>query len=270
MTPTPERDGGDAGVVVPREARLVVISPHLDDAALGCGDLLAAHPGAVVVTAFAGRPARYPGLTSWDARAGFTDGDDVVAARREEDRRALTVLGARPCWLDFPDSQYGEKPSRSALADALAGALDELRPDVVALPLGLFHDDHILTSDAALAVARRRPDRAAWLAYADAIYRRVPNLLVERLAALERTELGLASVTAPGHSARGARALKRRAVACYASQLRALAVSWDGGHADAFEPEQYWWIVPAPGRPATGSAAPAAGGAAAGPREERR
>ncbi len=39
----------DWGLVAPSELeRIVVISPHLDDAVLGCGRLLAAHPGATV------------------------------------------------------------------------------------------------------------------------------------------------------------------------------------------------------------------------------
>ena len=80
------------------------------------------------MTAFAGRPARYPDdATSWDARADFEAGDDVVAARRREDEAALAALAARPTWLDFPDPQYGAKPTRSELADALGAALGRPR-----------------------------------------------------------------------------------------------------------------------------------------------
>lgn len=38
------------------EDRLLVVSPHLDDAVLSCGCWLASRPGAAVVTVFAGRP----------------------------------------------------------------------------------------------------------------------------------------------------------------------------------------------------------------------
>ena len=31
--------------------RVVIVSPHLDDAVLGCANFMAAHPGATVVTA---------------------------------------------------------------------------------------------------------------------------------------------------------------------------------------------------------------------------
>ena len=84
--------------------RLVVVSPHFDDAVLGCGQLLSAHPGATVVTVLGGRPESYPEeVTHWDASGGFATGDDVVAARREEDRNALAVLDATSVWLEFSD-----------------------------------------------------------------------------------------------------------------------------------------------------------------------
>src|SRR5205085_7412091 len=87
--------------------RIVVVSPHFDDAVQGAGYVLAGHPGATVVTVMAGRPPAYPDVPSeWDARGGFVAGDDVVALRREEDEAALAVLGAEHRWLGFSDHQY--------------------------------------------------------------------------------------------------------------------------------------------------------------------
>ena len=77
--------------VLPQDCldRVVVCSPHFDDAALGAAHLLIAHPGSTVVTVFGGRPARYPDPpTEWDALGGFRAGHDVVGLRREEDRAA--------------------------------------------------------------------------------------------------------------------------------------------------------------------------------------
>jgi LmbE family N-acetylglucosaminyl deacetylase len=236
----PTRADPGTAVRLPAGSRLVVISPHLDDGVLSCGDLLAEHPGADMVTVFAGRPRAYPPLTSWDERGGFEEGADVVAARREEDRRALTVLGARPTWLPFPDPQYGSRPDRREVADALIAALDALAPDAVALPLGIFHDDHILTGDAAIDALGRRPS-PTWLVYADAIYRRVPDLVERRLRDLSGRGLTLRELDAPGI---GVGDRKRRAVACYRSQVGALERSWEGGVSDAFEPERYWHVVP--------------------------
>src|SRR3954468_24729127 len=98
---------------------VVIVSPHLDDAVFGCGELLAARPGSVVVTVFAGAPPTYETVTEWDALAGIHPGEDVLAARRAEDRAALGALGARPVWLDFRDSQYHDSPTVPEIAAAL-------------------------------------------------------------------------------------------------------------------------------------------------------
>ena len=59
--------------------RVLVVSPHFDDAALGAAHLLGSYPGSTVITVLAGRPAAYPDeVTPWDAASGFAVGDDVV------------------------------------------------------------------------------------------------------------------------------------------------------------------------------------------------
>ena len=75
--------------------RLLVISPHLDDAVLSCGALLLAHPGATVATLFAASPPAYTDpLNEHDTDCGFRPGDDTMAVRREEDVRAMRAVGA--------------------------------------------------------------------------------------------------------------------------------------------------------------------------------
>jgi LmbE family N-acetylglucosaminyl deacetylase len=121
--------------------RLVVVSPHFDDAVLGCGQLLSAHPGATVVTVFGGRPESYPEeVTQWDASGGFETGDDVVAARRGEDRNALAVVDATSTWLEFCDHQYVTTDARyhaDDVAAVLDAALVQLDPTAVFFPFGL-------------------------------------------------------------------------------------------------------------------------------------
>jgi LmbE family N-acetylglucosaminyl deacetylase len=217
--------------------RLVVVSPHLDDGVLGCSALLARHDAAVVVTIFAGRPPASTPLPPWDEAAGFRPGDDVIGARRAEDRAALEVLGARPVWLSFLDSQYGDSPAADAIVPVLESALIDAEPATVCIPLGLFHSDHVLTHAAALRLLRRcRPWR--WLAYEEPMYRRVPGALDDRLASL--TSAGIA-ITRFGTEV--APPDKPRALACYASQLRALGMPGRPGHADALAPERYWALA---------------------------
>lgn len=213
---------------------IAVLSPHLDDAVFSCGELLAARPGSAVVTVFAGAPPPGASLTEWDATSGFRPGDDVAALRRAEDGAACAVLDAEPCWLDFRDAQYGASPPVAELTDALLVAVAAAEATTLLLPIGLFHGDHHRTHAAALGVLAARPQLAP-LAYEDAIYRRIPGLLPERLAALRAAGYAPARVSGSGCSAR-----KRAAVACYASQLRALVTPGRPGIADVFAAEGFW------------------------------
>lgn len=221
----------------PAAGPVLVISPHLDDGVFGCAETLAAHPGSVVLTVFAGRPAAGGPSTPWDAASGFVAGDDVVALRRQEDLAALARLGAQPLWLDFRDAQYGSPPSVAALTEALAQAIHGTGIETALLPLGLGHPDHRLTHAAALAVLGRYPALRACL-YAEAIYRLSPGAVDQRLAALaagfETVRLATAVTTG----------LRREAVRCYASQLRALAADSPLAYADAFAPERCWRLTP--------------------------
>lgn len=222
---------------------IAVISPHLDDGVFGCGALLAAHPGSVVITAFAAGPPPSATLTRWDAECGFAPGDDVLAARRAEDREALALLDATPVWLDFADAQYAEPPRPATLGAALDRAVVAVRAHTVLVPLGLFHSDHRLTCEAVLPLVRARPGRR-WFVYEDAIYRRVPGLASGALVRLVArghsvTPAALALPAAPPALLER----KRRAVACYRSQLRGLAASGRPGIDDVFAPERFWRLL---------------------------
>lgn len=228
-----------------RPARVLLVSPHLDDGIFSCGRLLAANSEATVVTVMAGVPRSYPvPVTRWDAAAGFVEGEDVVGARREEDRRALEILDALPIWMDFVDHQYRQDATPYDPAD-LASALDELigrtRPDMMLAPLGLGHPDHRFTHQGARRAMARHPDLPLYL-YAEAMYRQRHGLVQEALRSVQ---------SAGGHVR--ARPLqvsadtecKRMAVAAYTSQISALKAGSSGPclYTELLAPERYWRLV---------------------------
>lgn len=215
-------------------ARRLFVSPHLDDAVFACGEWIASSLRPVVVTIFAGSAPCTARLTPWDGECGFNEGDDVVARRRDEDRAALDILGARPVWLDFRDDQYGEARSEWVIAEALRRVAESVRPSAIHCPLGLFHDDHRRASAATLALLEHLPS-LAWHVYEDAIYRRIPRALDERLQEFAQAGFTLAPVSPALARCAGAR--KRDAVACYRSQLRALGTR--KAHDDMFAPEAH-------------------------------
>ncbi|MBV7486116.1 PIG-L deacetylase family protein [Bordetella sp. BOR01] len=217
--------------------KVVVISPHFDDAVLSCGDWLAACPGSTVLTVYSGVPPSTASLPDWDRRCGFERADQAAMARHEENRAAMAVLGARGLGLGLLDEQYeGPVPETGRITGMLATALTTLQPAVVLVPLGLFHRDHLRVSDASLTVWRlfRAAMANTWLAYEEALYRRKPGLVQQRLATLQAERIQATPIQGPRYN--GER--KRRAVAAYASQLDALELT--PGQGDDAAPESYW------------------------------
>lgn len=227
--------------------RVVVCSPHFDDAALGAAHLLTAHPDSTVVTVFGGRPASYPDPpTEWDALGGFRAGDDVVALRRLEDRAAMEVLGAAPIWLDFVDHQYlapDERAEPHEIAVALDAVLEEAQPTAVFLPMGLANPDHVATHDAGVLLAARRDD-LAWFCYEDSGYKHIPGMLAWRIAKLFRSDLWPTPMVVPVMLDNDR---KRAAIECYRSQLPPLNRDHAlGARIGGSVPEQFWLLAPPP------------------------
>ncbi len=180
--------------------RLVVVSPHLDDAIFSCGTLLAAAAlvePPLIVTVCAGVPEEGL-LTSLDGQAGFESSADAVRVRREEDIAAAAALGAYVLHLDVLDGQYSddEREERSRSIERALRVVLELDGTIVA-PVGIRHADH-------QAVAFACEQHATWR-YAELPYRALWPDLVPPLPERYRT---LPSCEA-----------KAEAIRCYRSQL---------------------------------------------------
>jgi LmbE family N-acetylglucosaminyl deacetylase len=125
--------------------RLVVLSPHLDDAILSLGATIAqaAQRGTdvLVLTVFAGDPKSTTAAGSWDDKAGFDSFGEAARGRREEDRIACARVGATPAWLPFADAQYepelDEDRIWEEIVEAVEGATAVLMPG-----FPLVHPDH--------------------------------------------------------------------------------------------------------------------------------
>jgi LmbE family N-acetylglucosaminyl deacetylase len=158
--------------------RIVFLSPHLDDAALSCGGLICSQAlsgtSVLVVSIFAGSPALSslsPLAAELHGRWGNTT--NPVGARRQEDRKAMRLLGADCLHLGHLDAIYraeGESflyvideelfaSPRPSEAGLLAEIVSELRSLYVGEYATLFaplavgnHVDHQLVRHAALAL----------------------------------------------------------------------------------------------------------------------
>jgi LmbE family N-acetylglucosaminyl deacetylase len=195
----------------------LIVSPHLDDAILSAGQVMASRSEMTVTTVFSGVPQDCTMLTTYDANCGFASAVEAIAARRAEDRAALQILDADPVWLDFADHQYGEPADDADIADQLAAVAAFASPTLLIGPLGLAHPDHHTTRRAYQALVATTGIEA-W------IYEDLPS----RVLWPEEVPVALDWWREMGHKPElgfvGSGSLERKeaALSCYRSQLWAL------------------------------------------------
>lgn len=218
--------------------RHVYLAPHLDDAALSCGGMIAqqaeaGEPVLVVTLCTAAPPGGpYSPLAEEFHREWRLTPAAVMATRQAEERAALDTLGADGFWADLLDAIYrypAAYHSRAALfgqpaaddpllpaARELVASLRERLPEArFYAPLGVgSHVDHLITRRAAL----ERGGPALGL-YEDFPYAAREGALERQLAALGG---GLQARATP---IAAALARKVAAIHAYASQLPELASS---------------------------------------------
>ncbi len=160
--------------------RVVILSPHLDDAALSCGGLLSAladRASLLVVSIHCGNPPSTP-VAAGRPRKGFVHPE----IRRQEDRRAMHAIEVDYVHLGFPDGVYRRSPTSGELLyrtprerwvlprveDALhveelylvlQRLTDHMGRYLLVSPMGIGHHvDHMLTAQVALRLAsKKRP-----------------------------------------------------------------------------------------------------------------
>lgn len=134
---------------------MLVVSPHLDDAALSCALRLLDAAGAEVLTICAGIPPVGTPLSAWDRLTGATDAAERAAQRRAEDAAAWASFGL-PCrQLDHVDAEGINIDWGAVSADISRAALGH---DLVLLPAGIGgHGHHVAVRDAGIRAAAGRP-----------------------------------------------------------------------------------------------------------------
>lgn len=241
-----------------RFERVIVLSPHLDDAALSCGGFLTslvASSQGLVITLSSADPVR--------PRKGFASS----AQRRLEDQRAMESIGCNFIHLGFSDAVYRRNPSTGDLIYLKprgkweharyedAGHIEEvwfvlrrlcleLGRVLVLAPMGVgFHVDHAICAQVSLRLARGRVQLLFYEDFPYVVSPQVggghdrPEAALARLG-LEPAERFSVSVDVES---------KARLIEAYASQVPALFGDGAGlrrtlaAHTHAGEPAEFFW-----------------------------
>jgi hypothetical protein len=132
---------------VESHAAELLLSPHWDDAALGCWSLLASSRELKVVNVFAATPPSGV-VGGWEAVIGVRDSAERAHERLTEDARALALAGREPVNLALLDARYRRRTrSTVGLQDldrALAAEVESASRVYVPAGIG-SHADHLLT-----------------------------------------------------------------------------------------------------------------------------
>jgi LmbE family N-acetylglucosaminyl deacetylase len=188
-----------AALYEPGSGSVVVLAPHMDDETLGCGGTIARHAqaGAQVTVIFLtdgryGGPS-YAGLAGPDLARRQAE---VIGVRKQEAQRAGAVLGVQS--IVFLDAEDTRLRTDRQVPKLLRNILERERPDCVYLPSFLEqHPDHRAANSVLLGAVAGTALEFDCRAY-EVWTPLFPNCVVGIDATLE---------------------LKKRALACYQSQL---------------------------------------------------
>ena len=197
--------------------KVLLISPHFDDAVLSAGQFMAERPDAEVVTVYAGVPLTPDRIkTPYDEKCGFDNARDAVGSRSRENDAALALLEASAINLEFPDSQYKTELANYTYLNDVVNRLQEIVDkgdyEFIMGPLGLGHPDHLLVTE---AIIHLKTDLPIYL-WEDLPLRVVePETVIPRIALFGLTLDKLWQPATTGDKM----TKKIRALSCYKSQM---------------------------------------------------
>ena len=132
------------------ERRVLVLAPHADDEAIGCGGAMALHADAgaevhVIVMTDGSRGDRRLDDPELDPANRAALRSLIVGMRRAEMAESARVLGAVS--VNFLDQPDGSLAPSTACVDALRARLEQIRPELIYLPFAMdTHRDHWQTN----------------------------------------------------------------------------------------------------------------------------
>ena len=131
------------------QLRVLVLSPHPDDEAIGCGGTLCRHSAA-------GDEIRVIFLTSGERGSRVMGPGETASVRETEAKAAAAVLGLAE--IEFLRAPDGRLRSSAAVMEKVAGAIAKFQPDYLYTAHGgEAHSDHRAAMRLATRAVREAP-----------------------------------------------------------------------------------------------------------------
>jgi LmbE family N-acetylglucosaminyl deacetylase len=204
--------------------RILVVAPHPDDEAMGCG-------GTVLLHVQSGDRVCVAIVTDGRMSRVGADAAEVARLRRSEAGEAARLMRVeRLEWIGFPEGNW----SIPALKDSLRSLLQELRPDVIYAPSRIdFHPEHRRVAHAlALALGE--------LGTLPGVRVRIYQIQVPLSPVLANLVTDVSAVQPQCTAVLGAYRSQAGSIACTFRQRR-YSASW---HRISGQAEEFWELSP--------------------------
>ncbi len=131
---------------VPECKEALILAPHPDDEALGCG-------GTIALLKEKGVSSTVAFLTDGESLNGAPS-LEIAEVRREEGRKCSGMLGCRePVFIGLPDGEVGSHIDEGVIR--LSAVIELKKPDLVFSPSPLdYHQDHLATAKIAMRLMK--------------------------------------------------------------------------------------------------------------------
>ena len=221
----------------------IVLSPHLDDATLSLGGLIAksthSADSPIIATVFSGTP-KVATSTVWDTKSGFKNSNEAMTTRLSENNDSAYILNSQVVNMGYLDNEYRGNTATTSLENKIAtdiiklirshdtstSSMEVYGPAV--FPGNVSHVDHAILHDAYMdAISQYKPRGiVTFFIYEDFPYAKeagVPKTDITKTLRSNEPQFSYAPIYIP--LTKYIVSVKEDAIKAYGSQLTAMAVN---------------------------------------------
>ncbi len=221
----------------------IVLSPHLDDATLSLGGLIAksthSADSPIIATVFSGTP-KVATSTTWDTKSGFKNSNEAMSTRLSENNDSAYILNSQVVNMGYLDNEYRGITATTSLENKIAADIIKLirghdtgtssmeiyGPAV--FPGDAGHVDHTILHDAYMDVISQYKPKGivTFFIYEDFPYAKeagVPKTDITKTLRSNEPQFSYAPIYIP--LTKDIVSTKEDAIKAYGSQLTAMAVN---------------------------------------------